>query len=559
MKTQITLLAIAALPAAVFAQTRIYFNEDWEVTTQDKMVFYRETTREGNLYHIRDFYKNGTPQMDALSHNNDPNNEVYEGKVTYYNEDGTQQSYSYYKNGELDGETFRQEKNGDYSRTLYKKGETISSESRTYDADTGQTQLEKYANGNTTRITYDKDPKGIREEEVMSAKGGTEVRYYGEGGRLLGTVKDNEDGSMTGTRVTYFTQPMRVAKIEEYRKGDIVGGIAYYTTGQLQQQYALSGKNGSETTYDPTGKIIGKFSFKMSEDGDRLQKEGTEFVFDEGKMVSATTYKNNHPIRSEEYKNGKLWQLTEFETGDNSDFMRRQTTYHPDGRVQYVLNYKDGDRYEGTFTNGTTELDYRAGTLVAERANYDDGRLHYSITYDRTAGTETGTVYLPTGEKYNEYVSRDGESGYFTGSVSFYTQGRKGRALEFREGLLQGGKMRYFTYEFAEPVELEYDGRNYWQRFFKEGELMREIRVPAKFSEVAPKLDLQDLQRTQPGDGYDTVEVVDAAAVPADVAVAAVEAEVRDAREAVRDAREAARDAARAARAARDTTTVGTK
>lgn len=502
MKTQILMMATVAIPAAVFGQVRIYFDENWEVTTQDKIVYYRETTRQGNLYHIRDYYKNGILQMDALSQNDDPNNERFEGKVTYYTPDGKEESYTTYKNGQLDGESYTRGENGDYSRNIFKNGEMVSGESQTYDADTGLRNIYRFKDKITTTVSYENDPRGIREEQVIQEDGTTISKYYGEGGKLLGTLK-YADGEPVGTMVTYHYKPMRVASIQEYKKGAVVASKSYYTTGQLQQEYKINGKTALQTSYDRSGKIIGRLESQVSADGESMHQTGVEISFDGDEISQITHYKNGNYTRLEDYKNGKLWQLTEYEVTNDGQTPVRQTTYGADGRPQFVLTYKDGMEYNGTYVSGNSQVDYREGRMMAQRYYYENGKLNYTTTLNPVDNTESGTVYFKNGEKYSDFLSRDSESGYFTGTVNFYTNGRRGKSLEFKEGILQGGKMRYFSDTEQEPVELENDGRNYWYRTFRSGELFSELRMPAKFSgETEMKIALTDLYRTEGGSFY---------------------------------------------------------
>lgn len=76
------IIALISAYSVTFAQERIYFDENWEATTKDHMVYYRETSKQGNLILLKDYYKNGTLQFEGLASDVTPNHEVYEGKVT---------------------------------------------------------------------------------------------------------------------------------------------------------------------------------------------------------------------------------------------------------------------------------------------------------------------------------------------------------------------------------------------------------------------------------------------------------------------------------------------
>lgn len=93
------IIALISAYSVTFAQERIYFDENWEATTKDHMVYYRETSKQGNLILLKDYYKNGTLQFEGLASDVTPNHEVYEGKVTWYFPDGKPEKIAEYVKG----------------------------------------------------------------------------------------------------------------------------------------------------------------------------------------------------------------------------------------------------------------------------------------------------------------------------------------------------------------------------------------------------------------------------------------------------------------------------
>ena len=67
MKKLLLLLVTTCTFAFISAHERIYFDSSWAETTKDNAVYYRETSKEGNLTQIKDYYKNGTLQMEGLA------------------------------------------------------------------------------------------------------------------------------------------------------------------------------------------------------------------------------------------------------------------------------------------------------------------------------------------------------------------------------------------------------------------------------------------------------------------------------------------------------------
>ena len=151
------------------AQDRIYFDSAWAVTTKEKAVFYRETEQKGNLTLLKDYYKNGTLQMEGLASDTTPGEEIFDGKVTWYYPNGKVQSFTHYKNGRFVGESKGYDEDGKINTDLV------------YDADsdyTGKMYTNKndkngvyynsvgdYKKSNLVKtIIYDENINGIRTE-----------------------------------------------------------------------------------------------------------------------------------------------------------------------------------------------------------------------------------------------------------------------------------------------------------------------------------------------------------------------------------------------------------
>jgi antitoxin component YwqK of YwqJK toxin-antitoxin module len=174
------------------AQQKIYFDENWEKTTQDKMEFYRETENKGKLTLIRDFYKNGTLQMEGLVSDVTPGSEIYEGKITWYNPEGKVLSTGTYSAGQQIGpaKTF-DEQGRPLEDLIYNTDGTFTGKIYSY-KDPGELS---YYNIITTyetpdsfkTIVYDEDIKGIRYEVLSDGKELLETKFYGEKGKYIGS------------------------------------------------------------------------------------------------------------------------------------------------------------------------------------------------------------------------------------------------------------------------------------------------------------------------------------------------------------------------------------
>ena len=103
------------------AKKRYYYDESWNLTTNIKSKYYREYTKLDSLnmtYKVKAYYtSNNQLQWDGNIINNNPtasncNTAKCEGKTTWYREDGSLSSESYYLEGRLNGKSILYLKNG---------------------------------------------------------------------------------------------------------------------------------------------------------------------------------------------------------------------------------------------------------------------------------------------------------------------------------------------------------------------------------------------------------------------------------------------------------------
>lgn len=482
MKTQIIIAAMAALPAAVFAQSKVYFDEDWQPTTQDKMVYYRETTKENGLFHIRDFYKGGKLQMDAFSHNDNPNDEIYEGKVTWYKEDGSISSYASYKNGKRDGESYTKGENGkDYERIIFKDDEQLSGETLRLKTEDSNSYYSIFENGKRLEVVYDDDRNGIRYEETSDEAGNATIKYYGKGGQYIGQLISNDNG-YSGTRVDYFAAPMRIHSIEVFNDNKVTDGKYYYKNGVLQQE--LTSKNGSftVTSYAPDGKQIG---VATGENGDFL--EGTRFSFNDDEIIEKLTYSKGNRVKEESYDEVKLRQEAFFTTVNGDEQISKSNQYNKDGSLRNTLLYKDGEPFSGTEFNGKTESVYKNGNLYSEKQWYEgDDDTPKKLNHEKKLSADgkyyEGTAYNEDGSISNKFrIVNSEDANYITGTVIPYENGKPQKMVEIKDGILQKGKLNVYSPMYGKRIEMENTGTNFFFRVYKKDKIFRETRIPAEF------------------------------------------------------------------------------
>ncbi len=223
----------------VFAQEKTYFDENWEKTTQDKMEYYRETSPKGKLTLIKDYYKDGKLQMEGLASDTTPNNEVFDGKVTWYTPEGKVMNTITYSNGKQVGPSQNFDASGRLLEDMvYKADESFSGKMFGYkdpEDENSFNSLTIYENSLPVKTTvYDEDIKGIRHETITDKDGNYETKYYGEKGKYLGSGYSKSGENML---VDYYPNPMRVSKIEKYKSdGSVKEGIIYGKNGKVLQE-----------------------------------------------------------------------------------------------------------------------------------------------------------------------------------------------------------------------------------------------------------------------------------------------------------------------------------
>ena len=101
MKTTTILITIVIgfLTTSMFAQETIWFDSNWKVSVKEKATYYRPIPKQIDKgYWIVDYYISGKKQMEGFSIVLEPDQEMFEGKVTFFYENGAVfQSVNYFE------------------------------------------------------------------------------------------------------------------------------------------------------------------------------------------------------------------------------------------------------------------------------------------------------------------------------------------------------------------------------------------------------------------------------------------------------------------------------
>lgn len=466
-----------------FAQNRIYFDSSWAVTTKDNAVYYRETEKKGNLTLLKDYYKNGVLQMDGLASDAMPGSEVFEGKVTWYYSNGKVQSFSNYKNGDYVGESKGYDEdgkintdlvydaNGDYSGKMYTN--------KNLKAGVDYNSVNDYKKSSLVKaVIYDENIKGIRiETDYGESYNPKEARYYDEKGKLIGKLKYKSDYTYAdnSTMVDYLYNPMRVASITKYAKGDEVAEKKeFFSNGKLKTEYKISGESAKSTYYNSNGSKVGNLTYKKEKDeygyNDSDQYlapyEGKEITyhFTEGKtdqIYQETIYEKGKQVSEKTYReDGSPLAYKEYEkTGDNDynyAYIKKVTYYNENGSVKSTVDYQEGTPYNGiSYEDG--EAEYRNGVLISEKKYDSNKTLRLERKSSGNAFTEV-KIYDENKKLKYFYTYKNTEDNYsFNGTVKSYPNGKEQTAT-FENGIITKGKIRYTDQYGDLDLELERSG-----------------------------------------------------------------------------------------------------
>ena len=482
-----------ALCQGIYAQSQgvIYFDEEWNITKDKKKAsFYRETTQQGDYYLIKDYYINGTLQMEGKASDKTPNQEVFDGKVIWYYPDGKVSMVSHFSKGVQVGEHKSYQEDGRISQDfIYKNYAVFSGKSYGYENDYQNNTITEYKDGDVVKMTtYGKSLQGIRFEEIYA--GGdpytaSEVKYYDENGKYIGSQKINKDGLYTGINVKYYASPMKVSCIENFSGQSTTYDMpteskCYYGNGKLKKTYKSHGKTATEVVYDESGKKIGSLEYRYDKEMDMMSPYN-------GEKIEIDLYEKTKKIISIlTYKNGKGLEGKYF---DQEGELQNQYFYDDEGGAKeiwsfgnggkQVLTYRDGLPYNGSVIEGGAQSTYKDGLLMETREVNMEGKPTYEKKYDESKDIYEVKIYSDGKLKYYYTTNnRYDEDAYFSAEITpFDDKGKPMSKIVIKDGKIEKGVLKLKSYYAdAETVEYSKKGKWYVKRTYVEKELVKEER-----------------------------------------------------------------------------------
>lgn len=427
------------------AQQIIYFDADWEVTTKDKMEYYREISKQGERTLVKDFYKNGTPQMQGFASDPEINAEVWDGEVTWYYPNGKVQSSSNYRKGIPVGVSKSFDENGKIVEdlTFDQEGDFKGFRYSQKDDYTEYSSITEYEKSVPVKeIVFDEDKNKIRYETIYT-KGyeNSETKFFDEKGKYLGSRYYN-DYKISGVDITYYFSPMRVKTITKYGKEEqVVEEKIFYKNGNLAQEKKLGKKDGSKKTYDVNGAKIAELTYVLDKESDSfVATDGTDYVFfDNTEGPSTITSYSKGNIVSEKTFHEDTFKLASEVTYNNGE-NDKLNYYDNNGNLRSTLQYKDGMPFEGSIVTDNSETLFANGKVISMKITNHDGKVFLEKKLNLAKDIYDAKIYNVNQKMVMSYTS-DADSDLLNGVISQYENGKVVRKATIKDDYLVDGKI----------------------------------------------------------------------------------------------------------------------
>ena len=380
------------------------YDEDWKMIKEEgfdkneKLIHLSEYDEKGNLIKEASYDAAGALQV-------------------YY-------VYEYDEDGYILKET-RYDAN-DVKRSCTEYFENTTNENKYFSGK--ERRSESYSSdGSLSGITeYNRNGNVVKAEQYISGKlYGIEEMEYDESGNLIKSSSYDADRKFTGYSVYGYNESGKRIKISEYDGDDKLTG---YTEIKRNGDYILS-----ETVYD----------------GDGNKTEYTEYLEN---TSDYNTYSRKK--RYEEYKNGKLAELEEY---NEDGRITKQISYDGEGNkteyTEYITFKVKHNGHEGTTTVTKTREIYNNAKLESRTEyEYDENGNRTKISeYDGEGKLTEYTEAKYDGERILSESRYDGNGKLIRRTEDEYDEnGKKLKSSVYNNGGLEG----YKSYHYDESGRL---------------------------------------------------------------------------------------------------------
>ena len=453
------ILVFILIFSSLSAQERIYLNENWRPTTKEKASFYRETSKEGKLIRIKDFYINGKLQMEGLASKIEVGDEVLEGEIKWFDEEGNLEKVGNYKNGKRIGVEKEFYPDGRISKEDFPKlnGEIHATEYVYKDQTGGYNKFTEWKDGHMIETTYDEDIKLIRDVQI----GVEDFEFYDEKGKLIGKLNDDYSKGKNGTEVLYFYNPMKVKDVLQYKDGQQISSKSYFPNGVLEREINSIGTIGTFKKYDRSGKLIAQNTSQVTEEGS-FPIDGTyaleEYLDETGNLSYVkrfATYKDGKIVnRKFFYENGKI---------ETEETPKEVTRYKLDGSVQHTMLYQNEKPFDGVeIIDNKAIIKYKNAKLLFLEYYIDELKtLGYNVIFNDKINRYEQKIFDGNSDyKLLKYLvtTKEAESYEDEGAIITYQNGKPIAEAVLKNELLQSGKVIFFDDKKAKTIFETEDG-----------------------------------------------------------------------------------------------------
>jgi hypothetical protein len=434
MKNNITISLLLLSSIIIKAQDTIYFDKNWEVTTKDNHSFYRPLPLKklGNLFLLRDFYKNGTLQMQGylLDENNENS---YVGDIFWYDKNGLDESEVQYYNKTTTKELIYYFNDN----TIWKKVN--------YNKDGEKNKIEVFYKNKplyTGTIDNNKDYKGIFTKSLRD-------NYYIDSTPEPETVVNPPVSIVVPPPMTYGQN------VEEPKLAEAYKTIIYWQNG----------KKAEETVYG-----IDEYN---------VHKKLRKIVWDKNEklLLSLDLSKSDFPSN---YTELSYYTTNDFARNINNEKIYRNSQlveskfYTIDGQLKAVEKYADGELIE-------------KNNLLTKRKSFYKNGQPWDGEFEKNIGQNLLTFELKNGIKINQEVVKsidndkiiykgDYKNGTPWNGLFLVERDYDIELLRYENGVLNGIQKVFMNYydDLIEEYEMKNGVHEGFRKQYKDGKLINE-------------------------------------------------------------------------------------
>ncbi|MFD0796641.1 toxin-antitoxin system YwqK family antitoxin [Maribacter chungangensis] len=487
----VMVLLVTASTKLMAQKDTLYYDAKWKTTVKDSAAFFRPPAKkQGEFYKTEDFYVSGALQMSGLSSSLD--NDIWEGEVTWYNEDGSMLQQGTYKNNRLDGE-YISTLAGKKLKAKFENGRMVSGKTNGK-FNNGRQYYTEIKGDTTVNIIHDKDINGVRYERYSVGKQyDVLIKYFDVDGEFIGQRESLPNGEIQGLVVSYYKTPMRPMEIQYYPNGKRMGTTFFYCKDQVREEFS-SENELSKTFYSPEGAIIGKINYTY-DNNYLIPLDGKEYVFYsshkeyKGELIkSIREYSGGKLVKDEQfYENQNLMSSTSYSAGAKE----LQISYNEKGEEIARMVYENWMPMNGTEIIGDRKTTYKDGKLIVEINDYYNTQVMFSKktltteTYYAKDGSVLGSLTMIDDRGYPKPMNGDRYTIDYEGDINAierYENGFITQRTSYRKR--QVGQNETVTFKKVALFEPDGYKRTKEIRFYSNGNKQSEIEFK-DFKETA--------------------------------------------------------------------------